>query len=131
MPALSQTFLFTNTNGNPSVQVVYPNTATTTLVYVSDNVKGDGYFSSGDGMHTVMYTATPTFVGTMTTQATLASEPVATDWFDIIDTRVSYRLIDNRSTSTVNCFNFTGNFVWVRGKVQINAGTVQSVLVNH
>jgi len=131
MPALSQTFLFTNTNGNPSVQVVYPNTATTTLVYVSDKVKGDGYFSSGDGMHTVMYTASPLFVGTMTTQATLASEPVATDWFDIIDTRVSYRLIDNRSTSTVDCFNFTGNFVWVRGKVQINAGTVQSVLVNH
>jgi hypothetical protein len=131
MPALSQTFLFTNNNGDPSVQVVYPNTATTTLVYASDKVKGDGYFSSGDGMHTVMYTATPSFVGTMTTQATLASEPVATYWFDIIDTRVSYRLVDNRSTSTVDCFNFTGNFVWVRGKVQINAGTVQSVLVNH
>jgi hypothetical protein len=101
------------------------------LVYLSDKVKGDGYFGSGDGMHTVMYTATPAFVGTMTTQATLASEPVDIDWFDVADTSVSYRLMDNRSTSTVDCFNFTGNFVWVRGKVRINAGAVESILLNH
>ena len=131
MPALSQNFLFTDQNNNPSVQVVYPNNTTTTLTYVSDKIKGDGYFSSGDGMHTAMYNAAPTFVGTMTTQATLASNPVNTDWFDVANTSVSYRLIDNRSTSTIDCFNFTGNFVWVRGKIQINAGTVQSVLVNH
>jgi hypothetical protein len=134
MPALSQSLTFQITNGNTttnSVQIVYLNTASTTLTYVSNKIKGDGYFGSGDGVHTVMYTASPTFIGTMTTQATLALEPVQTDWFDVTGTSVSYRSTDSRSTSTVNCFNFTGNFVWVRGKVRINDGIVQSILLNH
>lgn len=134
MPALSQSLTFQLTNGNTttnSVELAYPNTTSTTLVYVSNRIKGDGYFGGSDGFHTVMYTATPTFVGTITTQATLAVEPLQNDWFDIAGTSVSYRLIDNRSTSTVDCFNFTGNFVWVRGKVQIDAGVVQSILLNH
>lgn len=130
MPALSESLNFVVRDEN-TVSVTYPNTGTSTLVYVSDKTKGDGYFGSSDGMHTVMYTATPTFVGTMTTQATLAAEPTESDWFNVSNTSVSYRLTDNRSTSTVDCFNFTGNFVWVRGKIQISDGTVESILLNH
>ena len=130
MPALSESLNFVVRDEN-TVSVTYPNSGTSTLVYVSDKTKGDGYFGSSDGMHTVMYTATPTFVGTITTQATLAAEPVEADWFNVSNTSVTYRLIDDRSTSTVDCFNFTGNFVWVRGRIQINEGTVESILVNH
>lgn len=130
MPALSESLNFVVRDEN-TVSVTYPNTGTSTLVYSSDKTKGDGYFGSSDGMHTVMYTATPTFVGTITFQATLASEPTESDWFDVSNTSVTYTEMNDRSTSTVDCFNFVGNFVWVRGKVEIDAGTVESILVNH
>lgn len=130
MPALSESLNFVVRDEN-TVSVTYPNTGTSTLVYSSNKTKGDGYFGSSDGMHTVMYTATPTFVGTITSQATLASEPTESDWFDVANTSVTYTEMNDRSTSTVDCFNFVGNFVWVRGKVEIDAGAVESILVNH
>lgn len=130
MPALSESLNFL-VRGENTVSVTYPNTGTSTLVYFSDKTKGDGYFGSSDGMHTVMYTATPTFVGTITSQATLAVEPSDADWFNVSNTNVTYTEMNDRSTSTVDCFNFTGNFVWVRGKVEIDDGTVESILLNH
>lgn len=130
MPALSESLNFL-VRGENTVSVTYPNTGTSTLVYFSDKTKGDGYFGSSDGMHTVMYTATPTFVGTITSQATLAVEPGDADWFNVSNTNVTYTEMNDRSTSTVDCFNFTGNFVWVRGKVEIDDGTVESILLNH
>lgn len=137
MPALSQTLNFIRyqssaTNYTTStVSVVYPNTATTMLVYTSDKYKGDGYFGGSDGLHTVTYTATPTFIGTMSMQATLASEPAESDWFTVAGASQSYNTFDDRSTSTVNYFNFTGNFVWVRSQIQINDGAVEAVHYNH
>lgn len=130
MSALSQSLSFLHQNTS-TVSVVYPNTATTTMVYLSDKAKGDGYYGSSDGLHTVMYTATMNFVGTMSMQATLASEPVEADWFNIANTAVSYNVLDDRYTTTVDYTNFTGNFVWVRGCIAIDAGSVDSILYNH
>ena len=130
MPALSQSLTFTVENTS-TVVVDYPNTGTTTMVYFSEPVKGDGYFGGSDGFHTVMYTATPSFVGTVTMQATLASAPEATDWFNIVDTTVEYGELDERTTSTVDIYNFTGNFVWVRGYISIYQGAVSSIRYNH
>jgi hypothetical protein len=130
MPALSQNLTFTVGTGT-TVAVVYPNTGTSTLVYTSNPVKGDGYFGGSDGFHTVMYSATPSFIGTVTMQATLATSPVETDWFNVADTTVSYTVYDERATSTADISNFTGNFVWVRGHVSIYQGTVSSILYNH
>jgi hypothetical protein len=130
MPALSQSLSFT-IGTSTTVVVTYPNTGTTTLVYKSERVKGDGYFGGSDGLHTVMYTAHPTFVGTLTVQATLASEPVEADWFNVYGTTSTYRLVDTRSTSTVDLYNFTGNFVWVRGYISIDQGSVSSFRYNH
>jgi len=130
MPALSQSLTFT-VNSTSSVVVSYPNTGTTTMIYTSDPVKGDGYFGGSDGFHTVMYTATPSFVGTVTMQATLASAPAELDWFDVVDTTVEYGELNVRTTSTVDIYNFTGNFVWVRGHVAIYQGAVSSIRYNH
>lgn len=130
MPALSQSLSFT-VGTETTVVVNYPNTGTNTLVYKSERVKGDGYFGGSDGFHTVMYTAHPTFVGTMTVQATLASEPTEIDWFNVANVARNYRLIDTRSTSTVDIYNFTGNFVWVRGYIEIDQGSVSSIRLNH
>lgn len=134
MPALSQSLLFTPANsvGNTAtVAVVYPNTATNTEVYISDKEKGDGYFGGTDGLHTVMYVADPSFVGTVTMQATLATSPTDSDWFNVAGTTSEYTLLDARTTATVDCYNFTGNFVWIRGQVSIDAGSVYMIQYNH
>lgn len=131
MPALSKALEFITYTNTASVQVVYPNSATSVMVYKSGKVEGDGYFGSSDGLHTAMITATDTFVGTATIQASLASSPVESDWFDVKNASVSYTVLNDRNDSTVDLINFTGNFVWIRGVVSITAGTVQSILVNH
>lgn len=134
MPALSQTLSFTPTHTpitTSTTAVVYPNTGTTTLTFVSGKLKGDGYFGGSDGFHTVQYTANSDFYGTITMQATLATNPVEADWFTIAGTGVSYTPLNVRNESTVDLFNFTGNFVWVRGYVSINDGAVENILYNH
>lgn len=134
MPALSQSLLFTpatSVGTTATVAVVYPNTATTMLSYVSGKVKGDGYFGNSDGLHTVMYAASPAFVGTISMQASLATEPSTNDWFDVHGTSSTYTVLNVRNTATVDSYNFTGNFVWVRGKVSISAGSVFMIQYNH
>lgn len=134
MPALSQSLLFTPANSvgtTATVAVVYPNTATTTQVYISEKAKGDGYFGNSDGLHTVMYAASPAFVGTITMQATLATDPSSSDWFNVSGTTSTYTALNIRTTATVDAYNFTGNFVWVRGHVAIDAGSVFMVQFNH
>jgi hypothetical protein len=130
MPALSQSLEF-NTRGTSTIAVIYPNTATTIMTYLSDRVKGDGYYGSSDGIHTVAYTAAPTFIGTITMQASLATDPGSNDWFDVSNTTVTYTVFNNRNTSTVDCYNFAGNFVWVRGRVEIVDGVVEVIHYNH
>lgn len=134
MSALSQSLTFIpaqSVNSTGTVSITYPNTATNTLVYYSDKVKGDGYYSASDGLHTVMYTATPTFLGTVTMQATLSIAPVEGDWFNVVGTTTSYNKFNIRDTNTVDYCNFVGNFVWVRGQVAISQGSVDSIQYNH
>jgi hypothetical protein len=129
MPALSQNLIFHQTSGTNSVSISH--TGTSTTFYYSDQVKGDGYFGGSDGVHTAAYKTNLSFVGTVTMQATLASAPVSSDWFTVSNTNVSYASIVVRTTSTINLINFTGNFVWVRGCIQITAGSVLSIQYNH
>lgn len=134
MPAFSQSLEFVpaqSVNNTATVAVVYPNTATDLLVYLSNPIKGDGYFGGSDGLHTVMYTAAADFVGTMTVQASLATSPLESDWFEVNDVSVRYTELDDRNVSTVDYSNFAGNFVWIRGRVEILSGAVESIQVNH
>lgn len=130
MPALSQSLEFVNFTTS-SVSVVYPNTATGVVVFTSAKAKGDGYYGNSDGFHTVTYTTNLNFVGTVTMQATLATDPVESDWFDVQDTAVTYTEFDERTDSTVNYYNFTGNFVWVRGHLRIKDGILEAIQYNH
>jgi len=134
MPALSQTLTFTPDHyplTTSTTAVVYPNSATNTVVFLGNKLPGNGYYGVSGGLHTAMYVADMNFVGTVTMQATLATEPVDSDWFAISGTTVNYTEMNSRSTSTVDCVNFDGNFVWVRGHVAIDAGSVQYILYNH
>jgi hypothetical protein len=130
MPALSQGLQFPIYNSTSSVAVVYPNHTGTVQTYHSEPVKGDGYYGSSDGLHTVMYTMDINFIGTVTMQASLATTPVEGDWFSVDDVTSSYTSMSNLQFTQIDYYNFTGNFVWVRGVVQISAGTA-SILYNH
>jgi hypothetical protein len=87
--------------------------------FYSQQEKGNGYFGNNGGLHTVSYTITPNFVGTLTTQATLATNPSETDWFTVDGSAFKFdNIINPALTTTTNYVNFSGNFVWVRAVVQ-------------
>jgi hypothetical protein len=140
MPALSSQFKFALGTGTmTATSVAIPSTSVSTegsIIFKSQREKGDGYFGSSDGFHTVSYTITPNFLGTLTTQATLATDPVEADWFDVVGSSATYsNLINPVLTTTTQYINFTGNFVWVRALVRrsldIPNGSVQWINFNH
>lgn len=97
-------------------------------LWYSIKAKADGYYGFTDGLHTVAYYPAA-FIGTLSVQASLVTDPQSTDWVDIADTTTG----DGASpVSTAVTFNFTGNYVWVRIKVdQFTAGTITKVLYNY
>ena len=149
MPALSQNLVFKITNGNTttnSVQVDYPNTATTALIYTSERVKGDGYFGGSDGLHTVSWSVSD-FIGSMEIQGTLASNPAESDWGTISLTDPNVRFVIDTTgaaslsgigisrytieTTTTKTYNFTGNFVWIRGRIsEFTQGVMNGISIN-
>lgn len=145
MPALSQSLTFTQ-NSTSTVLLNYPNTGTTALTYLSDRVKGDGYYGGSSGFHTVQIQISD-FVGRFEMQASLASEPSSSDWFSVelgsptnqsVDTsglsndaNITY-VQYSTATSIVKTYNFTGNFVWVRAKIsEFTEGTINGIKYNH
>jgi hypothetical protein len=112
-----------------------------------DRFKGDGYYGSNDGLHTVAWKITG-FVGTIKMQGSLATTPADGDWFDLelgsttasfsIDTTGSASqqnissVVYSTATTATAAYNFTGNFMWVRVVVDnFSAGTVNSVYMNN
>ena len=139
MPALSSPFTFIINSGTfTATSVAIPSAAYApdgSTLFNSIPEKGDGYFGAADGLHTVTYTVTPNFAGTLTMQATLAVTPVESDWFNVANTSVEYVWPIVPATTTTNYCNFTGNFVWVRAQVfrtvdQPN-GTLEFINYNH
>lgn len=121
MPNLSQQFLFVINTGTVSTSVSIPSTASPNTgpimfgKFVSLPQKGDGYFGSGDGIHTVTYSVEQNFVGSINMQGSLVTTPTSEDWFDIANTTATYSQF--LSTPLNSYANFTGNFVWVRAVV--------------
>ena len=105
--------------------------------FVTDKAKGDGYYSQPDGVHTVAYQvvnrgdSTDDFNGTIKMQGSLATTPTEDDYFDIPNTTFTSDL-----STTIASFNFTGNFVWVRAKIETtnssgNSALVTAILLNN
>jgi hypothetical protein len=96
----------------------------------SARAKGCGYNGQADPMHTVQYTVNNGFAGTIKIQATLATEPTETDWFDVDNTTLTNEFIPVLDGATT--VNFTGNFVWVRSIITaFTAGNINRVLYTH
>jgi hypothetical protein len=99
----------------------------TDINWYSSSYKGDGYYGYTDGLHTYSYQLTG-FVGILGFQASLATTPTVSDWFDITTSQVG----DGINPVTATGFkNFSGNFVWVRASItRFTAGTINKVLYN-
>ena len=94
--------------------------------FVSAKVKGDGYYSKPDGVHTVAYQVNSTMTGSIKMQGSLDTTPSEDDFFDITGTTFTA----DQST-LISTANFTGNFVWIRAKAtSVTDGTISSILVN-
>lgn len=100
------------------------------LVFNSNPEKGTGYYGISSGLHTVTYSVTNTFAGTVTMQATLASTPTESDWFDVDGTKMTRVYQVSNSTSTV-ATTFTGNFTWVRAVAELGQGTLLGIKYNY
>ena len=95
--------------------------------FASNKIKGDGYYSQPDGVHTVAHKVTSTLTGAIKMQGSLATTPSEDDWFDISGTTFT-----TDQSTTISSSNFTGNFVWVRAKATlVTAGTITSTQLNH
>lgn len=92
----------------------------------TDKVKADGYYGNSDGFHTVSYILSSDFVGIIKMQATLASDPIENDWFDIDGTTVG----DGSSVVASTYKNFTGNFIWVRSAFTCTTGSITKIQIN-
>lgn len=103
----------------------------TVQTLTSDKFKGDGYYGRSDGFHTVQYNVDG-FIGIINVQATLAIEPIETDWFTVAGT--THTSIDDTDANTTGGFvyNFTGNYIWIRVVVtNWTDGSIKNVLLNH
>ena len=152
MPSLSQSFKFITETGvtstGTSAAVAYPiwySVQTTTTQYTTSMpTEGAGYYGTTNGLHSLTVNTTPNFLGTATIQATLANSPVEADWFDVVDGKFEYTttstgyvaslLMDlNPSTPDIRTdyLNFTGQFTWLRARVEVDQGAVTSINYNY
>ena len=121
MPANSETIL----SGQ-----VHPGDSSTETV-TGEKFKGDGYYGRADGFHTIQLTVAG-FIGTVDIQATLATDPVAADWFTLSGVAHSSSSVDSANASGSFIYNFTGNYVWVRAVIRSwTDGEVSSIILNH
>jgi hypothetical protein len=109
----SKTLLITTTHGdNSDVETV-----------TGEKVKGDGYYSRSDGLHTVQYTYT-SLEGEIKIQASLSVNPVEEDWFTVFS-----KSFENQTGSEIT--NFVGNYVWVRAQVIFTDGAINLITLNN
>ena len=101
--------------------------ADSTFAY-SAKQKGAGYNKRYGGLHTYVYEL-DAFAGEIKLQGTLELYPGEADWVNIVGTTAGG---DSTISAGITTYtgNFTGNFVWIRGVIEMDDGAVQSILYN-
>jgi hypothetical protein len=106
MAITNLTVLGTTTYGTPS-----GNYDGSSADFVSDAVKGVGYYAGQGSLQTAFITTTD-LLGVITLQATLDDDPVTANWFDVLE-------FGSASSEVTDYYpvNLTGNFAWVRAAI--------------
>ena len=92
-----------------------------------DRQKAASYYPTGTGLQSVLFDVND-FVGVITIQATLDSDPTAdAEWFDV------YTFPDDSSATTaILSHAVTGNFTWMRVRFEdFSQGTIQFVTISY
>lgn len=95
-------------------------------LFYSNAVPAVNYYAGNGSIQTIRYELNQ-FVGTITIEATLNDLPDQAYWFEISERGDGVTPDTGVTTSTI-----TGNFSWVRAKVEFfDSGTIQSVSVSY
>ena len=110
--------------------------AVTTSAQYSDKKKGAGYHLNNDGVHTVSIVVNA-FLGDITIQGTLEQYPSTddTDWVNVTTfagDSTLYNQPNNDDSVDYDFSNtFTGKFVWIRAKYELQNGTIREIRYNY
>jgi hypothetical protein len=154
MPDLTSTFEFYNpwstTNYHttqPSItmpQMVNGQRAMGPLTLFSEKLPAAGYYGLGSRTHAVTYTIEGSFKGSCMIQVSVSPNPSDTDWIDLTDTQINYTGLEttggagisggfsgstSRPTKT-DLRQFTGLYSYIRARLNISQGTLQSIRLN-
>lgn len=108
----------------------------TSVAKYSPKKIGAGYYKNGDGVHTV-YTVVNAFLGDITIQGTLEQYPSDddTDWVDITSFAGDSTLYNQPNNNDAVDYDFsdtfTGKFVWLRAKYELQNGTIREIRYNY
>lgn len=154
MPQLSKAFEFynpwstknehTNQPGITMPQMVNGRKPAPVLTIFSEKLEGSGWYKLGNRTHSVAYTISGGFIGTCTVQISMSPNPGENDWETLPDTGVRY--YGNETTGSAGISGgfsgaishpirtdrrqFDGDYAWVRVKLDISRGTLQSIKYN-
>jgi hypothetical protein len=111
------------------------------LTLYSGKLEGSGWYKLGSRTHSVAYTISGGFIGTCTVQISTSPSPGENDWETLPDTSVRY--YGNETTGSAGIAGgfsgavskpmrsdrrqFDGDYAWVRVRLDISRGTLQSI----
>jgi hypothetical protein len=155
MPVLSKTFEFYNPwstknthTTQPSItmpQMVNGRMPDPSLTLFSDRIQGAGFYGLGARTHSVAYCIEGSFIGTCTMQVSTTPNPSELDWQDLPDTKKHYIGLETTGGAGISggfsgavskpiqtdLREFTGDYAWVRVRLDICRGTLQAVKLNY
>ena len=126
-----------------TIQILTTSTFSNSATLQSAKAKGDAYFGTNDGLHTIMVDLAG-FIGTIKIQGSLETTPAETDWFDTeleldnftvdttgLVTKLANSLAYSAAETSVKAYNTTGNLVWLRADISNwTAGTISRIELN-
>jgi hypothetical protein len=153
MPQISKTFEFYNQYSNRNEhtdqasitmpQMVDGRKPPPVLTFYSNRIEGSGYFQLGTRAHYVAYTVQGAFKGTCTVEVSYSPNPVDQDWTAVNSTVVEYTGLETTGSAGLSgsgsavsrpaktdLREFTGDYAWVRVRLDISRGTLQAIKYN-
>ena len=154
MPHASTVFEFINPHVTRSAHGTYPSiTMPRTvngvrplggLTFYSTKIAASGYYALGNVSNMIAYVVAGAFMGTCTTQVSIAPNPSDSDWVDIVSSIKVYNGTETTGSAGISgglsstgsrpmrtdVVSFFGNYAWVRIKLDIQRGTLHSVNYN-
>jgi hypothetical protein len=122
-----------------TVQILLPQTTVTSLTR-GDKKPAAAYYLANADLQTVSWSVTG-MTGTVTIQASLATDPVLTndnDWFNVFTFNASavvslpnQPLPATQAGTHSGFHNLPGNFIWLRAVVTGSLGVVQYIKVSY